>query len=159
MEILSINKAHETEKYDGFATFRGRVAAFATLCMIVLTLVELNIGEGVGLIIFPVLTLVMIPLSIMAIDRDMRWHCAVETIAVRDEMLVIECRRCILKRKREIPLSAIKDVEYYDDYSGWRPETLYLVYSNTGCRFGLCLSDSERAALAKKITDLIRQYV
>jgi len=159
MEILSINKAHETEKYDGFATFRGRVAAFATLCMIVLTLVELNIGEGVGLIIIPALTVVMILLSIMSIDRDMRWHCAVETIAVRDEMLVIECRRCILKRKREIPLSAIKDVEYYDDYSGWRPETLYLIYSNTGCRFGLCLSDSERAALAKKITDLIRQYV
>jgi len=159
MEILSINNAHETEKYDGFATFRGRVAVFATLCMIVLTLVELNIGEGVSVFYILALTATMILLSIMAIDRDMRWHCAVETIAVRGEMLVIQCRRCILKRKREIPLSAIKDVEYYDDYGGWRPETLYLVYSNTGCRFGLCLSDSERAALAKKITDLIRQYV
>lgn len=159
MEILSINKAHETQRYDGFATFRGRVAVFANLCMIVLTLVELNIGEGASVIIIPVLTAVMIPLSIMAIDRDMRWHCAVETISVRDEMLVIECRNCILKRKREIPLSAIKDVEYYDDYSGYRPERLYLVYSNTGYKFGLCMSDSERVALAKKITEMIRQYV
>ena len=159
MEILSINKAHETEKYDGFATFRGRVAVFATLCMIVLTLVELNIGKGASVYYILALTAVMILLSIMAIDRDMRWHCAVETIAVRGEMLVIQCRRCILKRKREIPLSAIKDVEYYDDHSGWRPETLYRVYSNTGCRFGLCLSDPERVALAKKITDLIRHYV
>ena len=159
MEILSINKAHETEKYDGFATFRGRVAVFATLCMIVLTLVELNIGKGASVYYILALTAVMILLSIMAIDRDMRWHCAVETIAVRGEMLVIQCRRCILKRKREIPLSAIKDVEYYDDHSGWRPETLYRVYSNTGCWFGLCLSDPERVALAKKITDLIRHYV
>jgi len=39
------------------------------------------------------------------------------------------------------------------------PKTLYWFYSNTGCRFGLCLSDPERVALAKKITDLIRQYV
>ncbi len=68
----------------------------------------------------------MILLSVIAIDRDVRWYCAVETIAVRDEMLVIHCRKCILKRKREIPLSAIKDVEYYADYSGWRPENVIL---------------------------------
>ena len=55
MGILSINKAHETQRYDGFDTFRGRVAAFATLCMIVLTLVELNIGEGAS--VFPYLRL------------------------------------------------------------------------------------------------------
>lgn len=52
MEILSINKAHETQRYDGLATFRGRVAAFATLCMIVLTLVELNIGEGASVFLY-----------------------------------------------------------------------------------------------------------
>ena len=55
MGILSINKAHETQRYDGLATTHGRVAAFATLCMIVLTLVELNIGEGAS--VFPYLRL------------------------------------------------------------------------------------------------------
>ena len=69
----------------------------------------------------------MILLSVIAIDRDARWYCTVESIAIRDEMLVIHCRRCILKRKREIPLSAIKDVEYYADYSRWRPENVILV--------------------------------
>ena len=39
------------------------------------------------------------------------------------------------------------------------PKTLYWVYSNTGCSFNLCLSDPERVVMAKKITDLIRQYV
>ena len=158
-EVLAINKAHETQEYNAYHTFRGRVGVIATLLMIVQTVVVLNVGEGAVVFVISALTAGMIPFAIINLDRDMRWHCAVETVAVRNEILVIQCRRCILKRTKEIPLSAIKGVEYYDDISGWRPETLYMVYSNTGFKFGLCLSDSERDTLANKITDLIRQYV
>lgn len=96
-------------------------------------------------------------------DNYLRWNHAVETVFIQYETLVIECRGGIFRRRKEIPLSAIKKVEYYDGHSGWLwsvlPDTLRVVYSNSRhYRFGLCLTTEKRNDLAKKIMDFVEEY-
>ena len=79
----------------------------------------------------------------------------------RDGTLIIECRKCILRRWKKIPLSSIQSVEPISEsiggvyYRADRPERLRITYSHRRhYRFGLCMTDTDREALAKKIMDL-----
>ena len=97
--------------------------------------------------------------GLVYLNKYLRWNRTTETISVQHETLVIECSGCIFHRKKEIPLSAIRRVETYNGRTLWLfgrlPETLRVVYSNSRrYRFGLCMTDAQRDALAKKITDL-----
>jgi len=159
MAVLATYKAHVTPKYDTFLPFRVAVACIAAVVFIggaVLT-TYLNWRVEVLLLYLPVLCFVAA--AVVYIDTYMKWHCTEETVSVQHEMLVVERRKCIFGRRKEIPLSAIKKVETYDDGSGQRSATLRVVYSNTSYRFGLCLSDADRQALGRKIMELAGRYV
>ena len=159
MAVLATYKAHVTPKYDTFLPFRVAVACIAAVVFIggaVLT-TYLNWRVEVLLLYLPVLCFVAA--AVVYIDTYMKWHCTEETVSVQHEMLVVERRKCIFGRRKEIPLSAIKKVETYDDGVGQRSATLRVVYSNTSYRFGLCLSDADRQALGRKIMELAGRYV
>ena len=100
--------------------------------------------------------------GLVYLNNYLRWNRTTETISVQHETLVIKCHGCIFHRRKEIPLSAIRRVETYNGRTLWLwgrlPETLRVVYSNSRrYRFGLCMTDAQRDALAKKITDLAKQ--
>ena len=100
--------------------------------------------------------------GLVYLNNYLRWNRTTETISVQHETLVIKCHGCIFHRKKEIPLSAIQRIDTYDDRTLWLwsrlPETLRVVYSNSRrYRFGLCMTDAERDALAKKIMDFVNQ--
>ena len=100
--------------------------------------------------------------GLVYLNKYLRWNRTTETISVQHETLVIKCHGCIFHRRKEIPLSAIRRVETYNGRTLWLwgrlPETLRVVYSNSRrYRFGLCMTDAQRDALAKKITDLAKQ--
>lgn len=159
MAVLATYKAHVTPKYDTFLPHRMVVTCFCAVVFIggaVLT-TYLNWRVEVLLLYLPVLCFVVN--AVVYIDTYMKWHCTEETVSVQHEMLVVERRKCIFGRRKEIPLSAIKKVETYDDGSGQRSATLRVVYSNTSYRFGLCLSDADRQALGRKIMELAGRYV
>lgn len=159
MAVLATYKAHVTPKYDTFLPFRVAVACIAAVVFVggaVLT-TYLNWRVEVLLLYLPVLCFVAA--AVVYIDTYMKWHCTEETVSVQHEMLVVERRKCIFGRRKEIPLSAIKKVETYDDGVGQRSATLRVVYSNTSYRFGLCLSDADRQALGRKIMELAGRYV
>jgi hypothetical protein len=159
MAVLATYKAHVTPKYDTFLPFRVAVACIAAVVFIggaVLT-TYLNWRVEVLLLYLPVLCFVAA--AVVYIDTYMKWHCTEETVSVQHEMLVVERRKCIFGRRKEIPLSAIRKVETYDDGVGQRSATLRVVYSNTSYRFGLCLSDADRQALGRKIMELAGRYV
>ena len=159
MTVLATYKAHVTPKYDTFLPFRMVVTCFCALVFIggaVLT-TYLNWREVVLLLCLAALCFVIG--AVVYIDTYMKWHCTEETVSVQHEMLVVERRKCIFGRRKEIPLSAIKKVETYDDGVGQRSATLRVVYSNTSYRFGLCLSDADRQALGRKIMVLAGRYV
>jgi len=159
MAVLATYKAHVTPKYDTFLPFRVAVACIAAVVFIggaVLT-TYLNWRVEVLLLYLPVLCFVAA--AVVYIDTYMKWHCTEETVSVQHEMLVVERRKCLFGRRKEIPLSAIKKVETYDDGVGQRSATLRVVYSNTSYRFGLCLSDADRQALGRKIMELAGRYV
>lgn len=100
--------------------------------------------------------------GLVYLNNYLRWNRTTETISVQHETLVIKCHGCIFHRKKEIPLSAIQRIDTYDGRTLWLwsrlPETLRVVYSNSRrYRFGLCMTDAERDALAKKIMDFVNQ--
>ena len=112
--------------------------------------------------------ILLVPLVIMFVcaglfrlDNYLRWRWAVETVWVHQDRLIIERRKCIFRRWKEIPLSSIQNVEPHHDtvgvlyYRNDRPETLCIIYSGKRrYRFGICMTCEDRNALAKKILDL-----
>ena len=102
--------------------------------------------------------------TLISIDIYLRWHRTEETVSLQHEMLVVGCSRCLFRRRKEIPLSTIVRIEEDNGRSGWswmpRPETLCVVYSNsTTYRFGLCMTKTDRIALAEKIMEQAHRYV
>ena len=117
-------------------------------------------------ILFVPLIIMFVSVGLFRLDNYLRWRRAVETVWVHQDRLIIECRKCIFRRWKEIPLSSIQNVEphYYTVgalyYQNYRPETLRIVYSGKRrYRLGICMTDEDRDALAKKIMDLVtREY-
>ncbi len=159
MTILATYKAHVTPKYDTFLPFRVAVACIAAVVFIGGAVLTTYLNWRVEVLLLYLPALCFVAAAVVCIDTYMKWHCTEETVSVQHEMLVVERRKCLFGRRKEIPLSAIKKVETYDDDSGQRSATLRVVYSNTSYRFGLCLSDADRQALGRKIMELAGRYV
>lgn len=159
MTVLATYKAHVTPKYDTFLPFRVAVACIAAVVFIGGAVLTTYLNWRVEVLLLYLFVLCFIIGAAVYIDSYMKWHCTEETVSVQHEMLVVERRKCIFGRRKEIPLSAIKKVETYDDGVGQRSATLRVVYSNTSYRFGLCLSDADRQALGRKIMELAGRYV
>ena len=159
MTVLATYKAHVTPKYDTFLPHRMGVTCFCALVFIGGAVLTTYFHLAVEVLLLWLAALCFVIGAVVYIDSYMKWHCAEETVSVQHEMLVVERRKCLFGRRKEIPLSAIKKVETYDDDSGQRSATLRVVYSNTSYRFGLCLSDADRQALGRKIMELAGRYV
>lgn len=159
MTFLATYKAHVTPKYDTFLPHRMGVTCFCALVFIGGAVLTTYFHLAVEVLLLWLAALCFVIGAVVYIDSYMKWHCTEETVSVQHEMLVVERRKCIFGRRKEIPLSAIKKVETYDDGSGQRSATLRVVYSNTSYRFGLCLSDADRQALGRKIMELAGRYV
>ena len=159
MTILATYKAHVTPKYDTFLPFRMGVTCFCALVFIGGAVLTTYLNWRVEVLLLYLPAPCFVAAAVVYIDTYMKWHCTEETVSVQHEMLVVERRKCLFGRRKEIPLSAIKKVETYDDGVGQRSATLRVVYSNTSYRFGLCLSDADRQALGRKIMELAGRYV
>ena len=159
MTVLATYKAHVTPKYDTFLPHRMGVTCFCASVFVAGSVVVTYFNYRIEVLMLYLSSLCFIIGAVVYIDTYMKWHCTEETVSVQHEMLVVERRKCIFGRRKEIPLSAIKKVETYDDGSGQRSATLRVVYSNTSYRFGLCLSDADRQALGRKIMELAGRYV
>lgn len=159
MTVLATYKAHVTPKYDTFLPFRVVVACICALVFVAGSVVVTYFNYRIEVLLLYLSSLCLVINAAVYVDVYMKWHCTEETVSVQHEMLVVERRKCLFGRRKEIPLSAIKKVETYDDGSGQRSETLRVVYSNTAYRFGLCLSDAHRDALGRGIMELAQRYV
>lgn len=159
MTILATYKAHVTPKCDTFLPFRMAVACICALVFVAGSAVVTYFNWRVEVLMLYLAALCFVVAAAIYIDVYMKWHCTEETVSVQHEMLVIERRKCLFGRRKEVPLSAIRKVETYCDSSGHRSETLRVVYSNNAYRFGLCLSDAHRDALGRKIMELAQRYV
>jgi hypothetical protein len=159
LTILATYKAHVTPKYDTFLPFRVVVACICALVFVAGSVVVTYFNYRIEVLLLYLSSLCLVINAVVYIDTYMKWHCTEETVSVQHEMLVVERRKCLFGRRKEIPLSAIRKVETYYDISGHRPETLRVVYSNTAYRFGLCLSDDRRDALGGKVMELAQRYV
>ena len=168
-EVLAINKSHKNERYDAIHncdTVITGLASLLFLCEAYHILFLSNVE-----VLWPLLPLSIAMsilfgfVSFLYLDiYYLRWHRTTETVSVQSELLVIEYSKSIFKHRMEIPLSTIRSVETYNGRNGWlwglAPETLRVIYSyKRGYKFGICMTDFERDALAKRITDLTRQYV
>lgn len=158
MTVLATYKAHVTSKYDTFLPFRMAVACICALLFVAGSVVVTYYNYRIEVLMLYLSSLCFVVGAVVYIDLYMKWHCTEETVSVQHEMLVVERRKCLFGRRKEIPLSAIKKVETYDGV-GQRSATLRVVYSNTSYRFGLCLSDADRQALGRKIMELAGRYV
>lgn len=162
MEVLANNKARINARYDSWCFHRGLLPAGI---FFIFFLYNLFTGRGIGLFwVWLALALLTGFVALMYLDLYLRWHRTVETVSVQHEMLVIEYRKCIFKHRKEIPLSTIRKVETYTGHGGWywgtAPETLTVTYSNSlKYNFGICMTDSRRDDLARKIMDLAQRYV
>lgn len=160
MKLLATNIAQNKPEHSNFEDlFR------IFLCLLVLSsLIYMSWEFGANMWLYYLLPEIVVALGgLIYWDNYLRWNHAVETVFIQYETLVIECRGGIFRRRKEIPLSAIKKVEYYDGHSGWLwsvlPDTLRVVYSNSRhYRFGLCLTTEKRNDLAKKIMDFVEEY-
>ncbi len=150
MTILATYKAHVTPKYDTFLPFRMAVVCICALVFVAGSVVVTYFNYRIEVLLLYLSSLCFVIGAVVYIDVYMKWHCTEETVSVH---------KCLFGRRKEIPLSAIKKVETYDDDSGQRSATLRVVYSNTAYRFGLCLSDADRQALGRKIMELAGRYV
>ena len=160
MAVLATYKAHVTPKYDTYLPHRMVVTCFCASVFIGGAVLATYLNWRVDVLLYLCLAaLCFVVGAVVYIDSYMKWHCTEETVSVQHEMLVVERRKCLFGRRKEIPLSAIKKVETYDDGVGQRSATLCVVYSNTSYRFGLCLSDADRQALGRKIMELAGRYV
>ena len=159
MTVLATYKAHVTPKYDTFLPFRVAVACIAAVVFIGGAVLTTYLNWRVEVLLLYLFVLCFVVNAAVYIDMYMKWHCTEETVSVQHEMLVVERRKCIFGRRKEIPLSAIRKVETYYDGVGQRSATLRVVYSNTSYRFGLCLSDADRQTLGRKIMELAGRYV
>lgn len=160
MTVLATYKAHVTPKYDTFLPFRMVVTCFCALVFIGGAVLATYLNWRVDVLLHLCLAALCFVIgAVVYINSYMKWHCTVETVSVQHEMLVVERRKCLFGRRKEIPLSAIRKVETYDDGVGQCSATLRVVYSNTSYRFGLCLSDADRQALGRKIMELAGRYV
>lgn len=158
MTVLATYKAHVTPKYDIILPFRMVVTCIGALVFVAGSVVVTYFNYRIEVLMLYLSSLCFVVGAVVYIDLYMKWHCTEETVSVQHEMLVVERRKCLFGRRKEIPLSAIKKVETYDGV-GQRSATLRVVYSNTSYRFGLCLSDADRQALGRKIMELAGRYV
>lgn len=118
MTILATYKAHVTPKYDTVLPFRMVVACICALVFVAGSVVVTYFNYRIEVLLLYLSSLCFVINAAVYIDMYMKWHCAEETVSVQHEMLVIERRKCLFGRRKEIPLSAIKNVETYDDGSG-----------------------------------------
>ena len=173
MEILATNRGHKPKSQDiwdrlndGYTLFLVFVLLGCTVMFIILIwrcLTVPNPAPGVRwiwIILIPVLFL-FLDMGLFILDNYLRSRRAVETAWIPNETLIIECHNCIFRRRKEIPLSSIQSVEPISEsiggvyYRADRPERLRIIYSHRRhYRFGLCMTDTDREALAKKIMDL-----
>ena len=173
MEILATNRGHKPKSQDfwdkvndGYTLFLvfmlfGGAVMFIVLVWRCLTVPNPAPGvRWIWIILVPVLFL-FIDMGVFILDNYLRSSRAVETVWIHDGTLIIKCRKCILRRWKKIPLSSIQSVEPISEsiggvyYQADRPERLRITYSHRRhYRFGLCMTDTDREALAKKIMDL-----
>ena len=171
MERLATNTGHKAQgnwqwldyAYELFLVVMCLVLVLLTIVMIWRCLTVPNPAPGIRWlwILFVPMIALLVFAGLLRLDNYLRWRRAVETVWLHQDKLIIECRRCIFRRWKEIPLSSIQNVEPHRDavgalyYQNDRPETLRMVYSGKRrYRFGLCMTDKERDDLAKKIMDL-----
>ena len=176
MERLATNKGHKTQDTwdrlnDGYTLFLVLMLLGFTVMLVVLTwrcLTVPNPAPGVRwiwIILVPVFFL-FLDSGLFILDNYLRSRRAIENVWIHNEMLIIECRKCIFRHRKEIPLSSIQSVEPISEstggvyYNADRPERLRITYSHHHhYRFGICMTDEDRDALAKKIMDLAtREY-
>ena len=167
MEILAKNSAHINSRYDDSYIYMSLMPAVIVSLLLLCETCYLQFFTNRGgywLLWLIGIALLLALVAIMNIDLYLRWHRAEEIVSVQHEVLVIEYSKCIFKRRKEIPLSNIRKVETYTGRSGWHwgavPETLTLTYSNSiKYNFGICMTDSRRDTLARKIMELAQRYV
>jgi len=123
MAVLATYKAHVTPKYDTFLPFRVAVACIAAVVFIGGAVLTTYLNWRVEVLLLYLFVLCFVVNAVVYIDTYMKWHCTEETVSVQHEMLVVERRKCLFRRRKEIPLSAIRKVETYDDGSGQRSAT------------------------------------
>ena len=176
MERLATNTGHKAQDnwqrldyaYELFLVIMCFVFVVGMAVLFWRCLTYPNPVPGVGwmLLMLALVGILLLFAGLFRLDNYLRWRRAVETVWLHQDKLIIECRRCIFRRWKEIPLSSIQNVEPHRDavgalyYQNDRPETLRMVYSGKRrYRFGLCMTDKERDDMAKKIMDLAtREY-
>ena len=171
MEILATNTGHKAQDnwqrcdyaYEIFLVVMCLGLIVLMIVMIWRCLTVPNPAPGVRWlwILFVPETVLLVFAGLLRLDNYLRWRRAVETVWVHQGRLIIECHKCIFRRWKEIPLSSIQNVEPHHDTVGAlycqndRPEKLRIIYSGKRrYRFGICMTDEDREALAKKIMDL-----
>ena len=164
MDILAVNRAkgipEKVARMNRYGLDRSLSGCLIFLFVSVYAIVVNN--YGVAFIFFAAAMLCFLFVALYY-DNQLRWNRAVETVYVKNEILVIECSGCFFKRKKEIPLSTIHEVERCNVRNLWlwadNPDTLFVVYENARrYRFGICMEAAERDLLAKKIMDIVKCY-
>lgn len=164
MDILAANKTNNEFHYETtWAAYQGRCSI--VFCLILIGMSCLEIAKSADakwiaallLLTFLSLLAALYNLEIYLLNRR-----AVETVSVQHEMLVVEYRNLIFRRRKEIPLSAISGVERLDDDSRnvWHPYMLRIIHSGAqSCRLGIGMTPEAAKTLAGEITALAQQYI
>ena len=170
MDILAINKAHDdsNKRYSRECLRYAILCLLATLGVVCFVIVDFCLYFPFSVLML-LLAFIVVWKGLTFWDDYLRWTRAVETVSVQKEILVIECRGGIIRRRKEIPLSTIRKVELFDGSHWWHsigptavviPERLIVVYSDSHrYRFGICLTEQERNELARKIMYWAQQYI
>ena len=163
MNILATNKAKNELRYErSWAAYQGSMSVIVCLCMIYI-LCRYGFGSSeTALVVTILLTLLSVSAVLYNLEIYLLNKRATETISVLHESLILEYHNLMFRHRKEIPLSAITGVEYYDyeNRDVWHPYTLRVIHSGgQSCRIGISMTQEETKALAKKIAELAEQYV
>ena len=98
-------------------------------------------------------TLLFVYTSVYHADCTMRYFKAEETISIQDGCLVNECTHTLFRRRKRIPLSAIRDIKPYTNHTRFPiPDTLRGYYGHDRrYRFGIFMTPGQADELAKRI--------
>ncbi len=163
MKLLATNRAKNEFHYErSWAAYQGCLSIIFCMGMIFI-LCRYGFGSSKPIWVATILlTLLSVSVVLYNLEIYLQNKRTSETISVQHEMLVVEYRNLMFRHKKEIPMSAITGVEYYDyeNRDVWNPYTLRIVHSGgQSCRIGISMTQEETKALAKKITELAEQYI
>ena len=163
MNILATNKAKNELRYErSWAAYQGSMSVIVCLCMIYI-LCRYGFGSSeTALVVTILLTLLSVSAVLYNLEIYLLNKRATETISVLHESLILEYHNLMFRHRKEIPLSAITGVEYYDyeNRDVWHPYTLRVIHSGgQSCRIGISMTQKDTKTLASRITELTQQYI